>query len=92
MGIVCDTQAQVERFVMEFAGDAQSAIDNVKPEAPNSTACTLADVAYVPGSRIEMVRHGGSGFEIVRISTCGLFLAIRYQGIRSLDRPNVAGE
>jgi hypothetical protein len=81
--IVCDTQAQVERFVMEFAGDAQSAIDNVKPEAPNSTACTLADVAYVPGSRIEMVRHGGSGFEIVRILAVGINTAA---GIRAVQR------
>ena len=54
--IVCDTQTQMERFVMLFAGDAQSAIDTVNAEEHNPTACALANVAYVRGSRIEMVR------------------------------------
>ena len=70
--LVCDTQTQVERFVALFAGDAPSAIDTVNAEEHNPTACALANVAYLRGSRIEMVRQGNSAFEIVRILVVGI--------------------
>ena len=70
--IVCDTQAQMERFVTLFAGDAQSAIDTVNAGEHNPTACALANVAYLRGSRIEMVRHADRAFEIVRILVVGI--------------------
>jgi hypothetical protein len=80
--IVCDTQTQVERFVMLFAGDAQSAIDTVNADEHNPTACALANVAYVRGSRIEMVRHGDSAFEIVRILVVGIDTAAGIQAVQ----------
>ena len=70
--IVCDTQAQMERFVTLFAGDAQSAINTVNDQEHNPTACALANVAYLRGSRIEMVRHADRAFEIVRILVVGI--------------------
>jgi hypothetical protein len=80
--IVCDTQTQVERFVMLFAGDTQSAIDTVNAEELNPTACALVNVAYVRGSRIEMVRHGDSAFEIVRILVLGIDTAAGIQAVQ----------
>jgi hypothetical protein len=80
--IVCDSQTQVERFVVLFAGDAQSAIDTVNAKEHNPTACALANVAYVRGSRIEMVRHGDSAFEIVRILVVGIDTAVGIQAVQ----------
>ena len=80
--IVCDTQTQVERFVMLFAGDAQSAIDTVNAQEHNPTACALANVAYLRGSRIEMVRHADRAFEIVRILVVGIDTAAGIQAVQ----------
>jgi hypothetical protein len=70
--LVCDTQAQVERFATVFVGDAQDAIRVVNVEEKNPTACVIKDVAYMRGTRLGMVRHGDSAFEIVRILVIGI--------------------
>jgi hypothetical protein len=70
--LVCDTQTEVERFVALFRGDAESAIAAVNSEEHNPTACGLVNAAYVRGPRIEMARHGGSAFEIVRVLVVGV--------------------
>ena len=70
--VVCDTQAQVERFVALFAGDAQAAIRVVNAEEQNSGACAMMNVTYMRGTRIGMARHGDSAFEIVRILVVGI--------------------
>jgi hypothetical protein len=80
--LVCDTQTQVERFVTLFTGDAQSAIATVNAEEHNPTACALADVAYVRGSRIEMARRGDRAFEIVRILVVGIDTPAGIQAVR----------
>jgi hypothetical protein len=70
--LVCDTQAQVERFVAVFTGDAQAAIRVVNAEEQNSSACMIRNVAYIRGTQTGMVRHGDSAFEIVRILVIGI--------------------
>jgi hypothetical protein len=70
--LVCDTQAQVERFVALFTGDAQAAIRVVNAEEQNPSACAIVNVAYVRGAQIGMARHGDSAFEIVRILVVGI--------------------
>ena len=70
--LVCDTQAQVERFVALFTGDAQAAIRVVNAEEQNPTACAIVSVAYVRGPQIGMARHGDSSFEIVRVLVIGI--------------------
>src|SRR5215468_3932085 len=70
--LVCDTQAQVERFVALFTGDAQAAIQVVNAEEQNPSACVIMDVAYMRGTQIRMARHGDSAFEIVRILVVGV--------------------
>jgi hypothetical protein len=69
--LVCDTQAQVERFAAVFAGDAQDAIRVVNAEEQNPSACVIENVAYMRGTRLGMVRHGDSAFEIVRVLVIG---------------------
>jgi hypothetical protein len=70
--LFCDTQAQAERFVALFTGDAQSAIRVVNAEEQNPSACAIMNVAYMRGTQIGMARHGDSAFEIVRILVVGI--------------------
>lgn len=70
--LVCDTQAQVERFVALFAGDARAAIRVVNAEEQNPSACMIMNVAYMRGAQIGMARHGDSAFAIVRILVVGV--------------------
>jgi len=70
--LVCDTQAQVERFVALFADDAQAAVRVVNAEEQNPSACAIMNVAYKRGIQISMARHGDNAFEIVRILVVGL--------------------
>jgi len=70
--LVCDTQAQVERFVKLFTGDAQAAIRVVNAEEQNPSACAIMNVAYLRGAQVGMARHGDSAFAIVRILVVGV--------------------
>ena len=70
--LVCDTQAEVERFVAVFTGDAQDAIRVVNAEEQNPNACLINNVAYMRGDRLGMVRNRDIAFEIVRILVVGI--------------------
>lgn len=74
--LVCDTQAQVKRFVALFTGDAQAAIRVVNAEEQNPSACVIRNVAYMRGIRVDLARHGDNAFEIVRILVVGRIKAI----------------
>jgi|SRR5580693_10171092 hypothetical protein len=65
--LICDTQAQAERFVALFHGNAPDAIRVVNAEEHNPTACAMANVAYVRGAR-----NHDDAFEIVRILVIGV--------------------
>jgi hypothetical protein len=80
--LLCDTQAQAERFVVLFSGDAQAAARAVNAEEHNPTACALVNVAFVRGSQIGMARHGDSAFEIVRVLVVGVDTASGMQAVR----------
>jgi hypothetical protein len=70
--LACDTQAQVERFVALFTGDAKDAIQIVNGEQENPGACVIRNVAFKRGMKVGMARHGDSAFEIVRILVVGI--------------------
>jgi hypothetical protein len=70
--LICDTQAQAERFVTLFHGDAPAAIGVVNAEQHNPTACAIANVAYVPGPSLGTARNRDDAFEIVRILVVGV--------------------
>jgi hypothetical protein len=70
--LICDTQAQVERFVSLFTGDAHAAIQLVNTEEENPSACAIMSVAYMRGRQLGMARHGDNAFEIVHILVVGV--------------------
>jgi hypothetical protein len=70
--LVCDTQAQVERFIAAFNGDAQAAIRDVNTEEQNPSACVIRNVAYMRGFHVGNARNGDNAFEIVRILVVGV--------------------
>jgi len=80
--LVCDTQAQVERFVALFSGDATAAIRVVNAEEQNPSACAIVKVAYMRGPQITMARNGDSAFEIARILVVGVETEDGIQAVR----------
>jgi hypothetical protein len=70
--LICDTQAQAERFVALFHGDAPEAIGVVNAEQHDPTACAIADVAFVRGPSLGTARNRDDAFEIVRILVIGV--------------------
>jgi hypothetical protein len=70
--IICDTQAQAERFVGLFNGDALAAVGVVNAEQHNPAACGIVDVAYVRGRSLGIARQGDNAFEIVRVLVIGV--------------------
>jgi hypothetical protein len=70
--LICDTQAQAERFVALFNGDAPAAIGVVNAEQHNPSACAIVNVAYVRGPSLGTARNRENAFEIVRILVIGV--------------------
>jgi hypothetical protein len=70
--LICDTQAQAERFVALFHGDAPAAIGFVNAEQHDPTACAIVNVTYVRGPSLGTARNREDAFEIVRILVVGV--------------------
>jgi hypothetical protein len=70
--LVCDTQAQVERFVALYDGDAQAAVDAVNAEVHDPTACAVSTMAYVRGHQLNTARSKDAAFQIVPILVLGV--------------------
>ena len=51
-GLVCDTQAQVERYVQLFRGDPVAAANAVNAEVGREEACAFGTVAFVRGAEV----------------------------------------
>jgi hypothetical protein len=81
--LICDTQAQAERFVALFHGDTPAAIGFVNAEQHNPTACAIANVAYVRGPSLGTARNRDDAFEIVRI----LVIAVQSESAMQPVRP-----
>jgi hypothetical protein len=73
IGIVCDTQRQMERFVALFDGDAEAAVNAVNAEEADPNACIFGTVAYVRGPDNPTARTQHATFQIVRILVVGIF-------------------
>jgi hypothetical protein len=72
-GIVCDTQKQMERFVVLYHEDAQAAVDAVNAEEDDPNACAFGTIAYVRGPEIATARTQNATFQIVRVLVVGIF-------------------
>jgi hypothetical protein len=70
--LICDTQAQVERLGQIYEGKAPDALRTVNTEVNNPTACAAADVEFVPGKVLGMVRSKSHTFQVVPIIVVGV--------------------
>lgn len=70
--LVCDTQAQVERFVALFDGNVESALSAVNDEQATPNACDVATIAYVLGPEVSTARSNGATFRVVRVLVLGV--------------------
>src|SRR5262245_54691875 len=69
---VCDTQKQVERLASLISYNAQSAVQTVNVEAEDPRACSIANLAYLRGARLGVVRAPTGTYEIVEVLVVGL--------------------
>jgi citrate lyase beta subunit len=72
-GIVCDTQKQMERFIVLFHEDAEAAVNAVNAEEADPKACVFGTIAYVRGPDIATARTQDATFQIVRVLVVGIF-------------------
>jgi hypothetical protein len=72
-GIVCDTQKQMEWFIVPFHKDAEAAVNAVNAEEADPNACIFGTIAYVRGPDIATARTQDSTFQIVRVLVVGIF-------------------
>jgi hypothetical protein len=79
--LICDTRAQVERFVALYDGDAKRAVDSVNAAEHNPTACAVTTMAYVRGPRLATARAKDASFQIVPILVLGL---VTEDGLKSV--------
>jgi hypothetical protein len=71
-GIVCDTQKQMDRFVVLFDGDAKAAVKAVNTEAGDPNACVFGTIAYIRGPDIATARTQNATFQIVQVLVVGI--------------------
>lgn len=73
--LICDTQQQVERFVMLFEGDIETALVKVNGEQPEPNACDVATIAYVVGPEVATASARTGTYRIVRVLVLGALTA-----------------
>jgi hypothetical protein len=79
--LVCDTQAQVERFVALYDGDAQSTVNSVNAAEHDPTACAVTTMAYLRGRQLATARNKDRAFQIVPILVLGV---VTVAGVESI--------
>ena len=80
-GVICNTQKQMERFVMLNDADPQSAIRAVNAEEHDPAACAVASLAFVRGGNPVTVRKRDATFQIVPILVVGVVTPDGVRGI-----------
>jgi hypothetical protein len=73
IGIFCDTQKQMERYVALFDGDAAAAMNAVNAEENDPTACVGGTIAFIRGPEIATARTRNATFHIVKVVVVGVF-------------------
>ena len=79
--LICDTQAQVERYVSLYDGDAESTVKSVNAAEHDPTACAVVTMSYVRGRQRARARNKDTSFQIVPILVLGL---ITEEGVKSV--------
>ncbi len=68
VGLICDTQQQVERFVREFT-TPEATVQAINTD--NANACGVANVVYVRMERVSQARNQHGTFDVVSILVLG---------------------
>ena len=71
-GVFCDTQKQVERFVVLFDGNTEAAINAVNL-AEKYPACVAGTIAFIRGPELGTARTWNTTFHIVQVTVVGVF-------------------
>jgi hypothetical protein len=79
--LICDTQAQVERYISLYDGDAESTANSVNAEEHNPTACAVVTMSYMRGRQLARARNKDTSFQIVPILVLGL---VTEEGVKSV--------
>jgi hypothetical protein len=80
--IICDTQQQMERFVVLFEGDFAAAMNKVNTEENNPTACIGATMAYVQGDELSKAKGLRGTYNIIRVLVLGITTPMGFQAIQ----------
>ena len=79
--LICDTQAQVERYISLYDGDAESTVNSVNTAEQNPTACAVVTMSYVRGRQLARARNKDTSFQIVPVLVLGL---VTEEGVKSV--------
>ena len=79
--LICDTQAQVERYISLYDGDAESTVSSVNTAEHNPTACAVVTMSYMRGRQLAQARNKDTSFQIVPILVLGL---VTEEGVQSV--------
>ena len=77
-GVVCDTSAQMERYLTLYRGDIspETALRIVNSEANNAVAgspvCGMASIAFAPGGEVGTVNVSGGMMHIMQITVVAM--------------------
>ncbi len=80
--VICDTQQQMERFVVLFDGDFTVAMNKVNIEENNPTACIGATMAYVQGNELSKAKSTKGTYHIIRVLVLGITTPLGFQPIQ----------
>ena len=80
-GVICNTQKQIERFVALNDADTRTTIQAINAEEQDPTACAVASLAYVRGSKAASIRKNDTTYQIVPILVVGV---VTPEGVRGI--------
>jgi invasion protein IalB len=80
--VICDTQAQMERFVALFDGDANRAMDQVNTEESNPTACIGATMAFMRGGELSKASNAQGTYKIIQVLVFGIDTPQGFQAVQ----------
>jgi hypothetical protein len=80
--LICDTRAQVERYIALYQGDKQAAVSAVNNAENDPHACGVATLAFVRGPQVASTSRANMAFEILPILVVGI---VTPAGVRSVS-------
>jgi hypothetical protein len=79
--LVCDTRAQVERYIALYQGDEQAAVSAVNSTENDPHACGVATLAFLRGPQVASTSRANMAFKILPVLVIGI---VTPAGVRSV--------